>query len=157
MEHQRPQGLSRRRALQLGTATIGAAVLGTTLASPARADGTGAGEDGASASDTRFMQKFDAAEATAANAASETSYNGWPVGTPGSSIGIATYYALGTSVAIPVKSGDVSTVLMYVAGRFNAGTAVYIAERTSLRMEYEGMVSGSETSHGGHLRISYLF
>ena len=61
--------------------------------------------------------------------------------------------------AAPASAGGFSATLRNatVAGRFNAGTAVYIAERTSLRMEYEGMVSGSETSHGGHLRVSYLF
>ena len=61
--------------------------------------------------------------------------------------------------AAPASAGGFRATLRNatVAGRFNAGTAVYIAERTSLRMEYEGMVSGSETSHGGHLRISYLF
>jgi hypothetical protein len=111
--------------MQLGTATLGTALLGGVLPMPTYADSTGAGEDGAPAGDPRFKQKFDASSSGASGgmttlAAAETSYNGWPVGTPGSSIGIVSYYAPNTSILIPVKSGDVATVLMYVAGRFNS-------------------------------------
>jgi hypothetical protein len=118
-------GISRRRVLQFGTATVGAAILGVSSPPFAFADSSGAGEDGAPAADPRFKEKFAAAtpnssaRAGATLAAAETSYNGWPVGTPGSSIGIVSYYVPNTSILIPVKSGDVATVLMYVADRFN--------------------------------------
>lgn len=121
MEKVDSSGISRRRVMQLGSASIGAALLGATLVGPIYADATGAGEDGAPAGDSRFAQKFGAAASTAAAAdIADTSYNGWPVGTPASAIGVASYYVPGTSILIPVKSGDVATVLMYVAGRFNA-------------------------------------
>lgn len=124
MEKDDSSGISRRRVMQLGTATLGAAVLGATLTLPAYADANGAGEDGAPAGDPRFQEKFAAATASGTGmttlAAGETSYNGWPVGSPASSIGVVSYYAPNTSILIPVRSGDVATVLMYVAGRFNA-------------------------------------
>jgi len=120
-------GISRRRIMQLGTATLGAVALGAALPTFAFADTDGAGEDGAPAGDPRFKEKFDAATGNStarsgdvSRAATETSYNGWPVGTPGSAIGIASYLAPNTSIRIPVKSGDIATVLMYVAGRFNS-------------------------------------
>lgn len=117
MTNEEPTGLSRRRAMQLGAAAVGTAVLGTAMAQPAYADADGAGEDGAPASDPRFREKFST---TRAADGAETSYNGWPVGTPGSSIGIASATVPGTSIVIPIKSGDVTTVLLYVAGRFNS-------------------------------------
>jgi hypothetical protein len=48
-----------------------------------------------------------------------TSYNGWPIGTPGSSIRVERYQIPGTAFVLPVRSGNVATVLMYVAGRFH--------------------------------------
>ena len=52
--------------------------------------------------------------------AGSTSYNGWPIGTPASAIGVQNFVVPGTTVTLPIKSGDVATVLMYVAQRFNA-------------------------------------
>lgn len=127
MEKEDCSGISRRLVMQLGTASLGAAVLGAALPMSAYADSSGAGEDGAPAGDARFKQKFDASTSNSTSragvtalAAVETSYNGWPVGTPMSSIGVVSYYAPNTTILIPVKSGDVATVLLYVAGRFNA-------------------------------------
>ena len=48
-----------------------------------------------------------------------TSYNGWPIGTPGSVIGVEPYLISRTPIVIPLKSGDVATVLTYVAARFH--------------------------------------
>ena len=124
MEHVDSQGISRRRVMQLGTASLGAVVLGSAFSTAAHADSNGAGEDGAPAGDPRFQEKFAASMASSSGmttlAAGETSYNGWPVGTPAAAIGVGSYYAPGSSVLIPVRSGPVGTVLMYVAGRFNA-------------------------------------
>ncbi len=77
-----------------------------------------AGACGPTADDPHFAGRVGAARTFAA-AATETSYNGWPVGTPASAIGVANFTVPGTSIQIPVRSGDVATVLMYVAGRFN--------------------------------------
>ncbi|MGS0687133.1 M15 family metallopeptidase [Nakamurella sp. GG22] len=108
---------SRRRALQLGTLTAGAVALGVGGVSHAAPSGD-AGADGAPAEDPRFAGKF--AQSLEANALSATSYNGWPVGSPASAIGVGSYPVPGTSIRLQLKGGDVATVLTYVAGRFNA-------------------------------------
>ena len=118
MANQNVSGISRRRLMHLGSASISAAVLGTVLATTADAQPAGVGGDGAPADDTEFGRNFDKSSASAL-VASETSYNGWPVGTPGSAIGVQTYIVPGTSIAIPLKSGDIATVLIYFADRFN--------------------------------------
>jgi hypothetical protein len=46
------------------------------------------------------------------------SQNGWPAG-KASDIGVQTFTVPGTDVAIPIKAGDVATVLLYVAARFH--------------------------------------
>ena len=101
--------------LQLASITVGAAVLGVSTAGSAAAAPGAAGGDGAPAGDGRF-----ALSASPQAAGVVTSYNGWPIGNPGSAIGVASYPVPGTSIQLLVKSGDVSTVLIYVAGRFNA-------------------------------------
>jgi len=111
--------MSRRRVMQLGGLSAGAVLIGSALGRGAHADPMDPGGDGASDGDPHFTSRFDHSRSTA-QAAGETSYNGWPIGTPASSIGVVSYYAPGTSILIPVKSGDVATVMMYVAGRFNA-------------------------------------
>ena len=50
----------------------------------------------------------------------DTSYNGWTVGTPASAIGVVTHAVPGSTATLAVRSGDVATVLIYFAGRFNA-------------------------------------
>ncbi len=75
--------------------------------------------DGAPAADSRFATDFAEAQQRAALAA-ETSYNGWPVGTPASAIGVASHAIPGSSLSIQVKSGDVATVLTHLAARFHA-------------------------------------
>ncbi len=67
--------------------------------------------------DPHFAQKAGLARTFAV--AEETSYNGWPVGTPASAIGVTNYTIRDTTVTLAVKSGDVANVLMYVAGRFH--------------------------------------
>ena len=116
---------SRRRLLQAGALTVGVGVLGSrgiaSAAAPAPgggADGTGAGADGAPPPPGSPTSRALAAAAAVPTA--PTSYNGWTVGTPGSVIGIANYAVPGTSVVLPIRSGDVTTVLGYVARRFNA-------------------------------------
>ena len=42
------------------------------------------------------------------------------MGTPGSVIGVQSYTVPGTSIVLQVRSGDVATVLIYIAQRFNA-------------------------------------
>jgi hypothetical protein len=120
--------LSRRRALQFGAVTAGATLLGfsgagaVANAGPVPPDADEAvGADGASAGDTRFARRFAAARETL-DSAVMTSYNDWPVGSPASTIGVSWYAVPGTSptVNLQVKSGDVATVMMYVARRFNA-------------------------------------
>ena len=113
---------SRRRLLQAGALTVGVGLLGargTAIAgAPAPgggADGTGAGADGAPPAPGAPLNRLLAAEPT-----QPTSYNGWTVGTPGSTIGIVNYAVPGTSVVLPLRSGDVTTILGYVARRFNA-------------------------------------
>ena len=113
---------SRRRLLQAGALTVGVGLLGargTAIAgAPAPgggADGTGAGADGAPPPPGAPLNRLLAAEPT-----EPTSYNGWTVGTPGSTIGIVNYAVPGTSVVLPLRSGDVTTILGYVARRFNA-------------------------------------
>lgn len=116
---QRSTGISRRGIIRGGTVAAGSALVGMSVPSAVAFEPVGPGEDGAPASDERFAPKFDAAERSAALAV-ETSYNGWPVGTPASSIGVAPYTIPGTSLSISLKSGDVATVMLYVARRFNA-------------------------------------
>ena len=112
-------GLSRRNVFRAGAVAAalgmaGLAVPSTTLAAPA----SSAGDCGPLPDDPHFAGKVGLARTFAADTAA-TSYNGWPVGTPASAIGVANYTVPGTSVVLPVKSGDVATVLMYLAGRFN--------------------------------------
>src|SRR5689334_20245475 len=112
------EGMSRRSALRVGATAVAAVAL---LASGqhAWADGTGAGEDGAPADDPYWQAKTPQLRSLAAASDVETSYNGWSVGTPASAIGVVTTTVPGTSITIPVRSGDVATVLIYVAGRFH--------------------------------------
>jgi hypothetical protein len=110
---------SRRRLIQFGTASAGAAVVGASFIVPAHAQPTAVGGDGAPAGDPRFEKQF-AASLASADVTTVTSYNGWPIGTPGSTIGVETYIIPGTSISLAVKSGDVATVLIYLAKRFNA-------------------------------------
>jgi hypothetical protein len=42
------------------------------------------------------------------------------VGTPASAINVQNFVVPGTNVTLPIKAGDVATVLLYVAKRFNA-------------------------------------
>jgi hypothetical protein len=112
-------GVSRRNVFRAGAAVTALGLAGLAMPSvalAARAPSTG--ECGPLPDDPHFAGRFSAARTFALDAA-ETSYNGWPVGTPASAIGVANYTVPGTSIVIPVKSGDVATVLMYVAGRFN--------------------------------------
>lgn len=118
MTNRNVSGISRRRLMRLGTASVSAAVFGTALATTADAQPAGVGGDGAPADDAGFRAAFEKSSVPALVAA-ETSYNGWPVGTPGSVIGVQTYVVPGTSIAIPLKSGDIATVLIYFADRFN--------------------------------------
>jgi hypothetical protein len=114
--------MSRRNVFRAGAV----AALGVTgLALPAvgaaaavTAMAPAAGECGPLPDDPHFFGRSGAARTLALDAA-ETSYNGWSVGTPASAIGVGTYTVDGSSVRLQVKSGDVATVLMYVAGRFN--------------------------------------
>ena len=112
----RPFVASRRRVLQVGAMVVGAGMLGLHGSIiPALADdpGTGAGADGAPAPPGQPKLNILAAPAGG------TSYNGWPVGTPASAIGVQNFVVPGTSVTLPIKAGDVATVLLYVAQRFN--------------------------------------
>ena len=101
--------LPRRSLLRLGGVAAGAAVLSAAPtragAAPVTAGGDGAGKS----------SKPDKEPAGAV----VTSYNGWPIGTPGSTISVERYQIPGTAFVLPVRSGNVATVLMYVAGRFN--------------------------------------
>ena len=138
MAHKKAFSLSRRRVIQLGAVTAGASLVGfsgltgVAAAGPVRPGVAAAGPvppdadeavgaDGAPAGDERFTRKFAAAQKSLSSAAM-TSYNDWPVGTPASAIGVSWYTVPGTSptVYLQVKSGDVATVMMYVASRFNS-------------------------------------
>ena len=111
-----PFRTSRRRVLQAAAVTIGAGLLGVhgAVVAGARLDGTGAGEDGAPPPPGSPPNRMFASGPSA-----PTSYNGWTVGTPGSVIGVQNFTVPGTSVVLPIRSGDVATVLLYVAQRFN--------------------------------------
>ncbi len=130
--------LSRRRALQFGALTAGATLLGfsgggVAIAGPVPPDADEAvGADGAPAGDTRFTRRFAAARETL-NSAAMTSYNDWPVGSPASTIGVSWYTVPGTSptVYLQVRSGDVATVMMYVASRFNAEVEYLVDDYSS--------------------------
>ncbi|GGM13794.1 M15 family metallopeptidase [Nakamurella endophytica] len=120
----RLSGVSRRTLIRVGGVGLGGALLGAGLALPASADPsapTAHGADGAPAGDPRVAGRATGTTtAGAAPAATPmTSYNGWTVGTPGSSIGIAPYAVPGTSLTLQLRSGDVGTVLSYFAGRFH--------------------------------------
>ena len=111
-------GMSRRNVFRAGAvAALGAAGLAVPVAAAA-GPAAAAGECGPLPDDPHFRARTGAARVMALDAA-ETSYNGWPVGYPGSTIGIGTYTVEGTSIRLQVRSGDVATVLMYLAGRFN--------------------------------------
>ena len=112
-------GISRRTVLRGTTAAMSAIVLGAASSATAWAAPGDELGDGAPAADSRFATDFAEAQQRAALAA-ETSYNGWPVGTPASAIGVASYTIPGTSLSIQVKSGDVATVLTHLAARFHA-------------------------------------
>lgn len=112
-------GVNRRTVLRAGAVAAGVGLAGLGTKQPAFADATGAGEDGAPAGDPVFREKFSAAQQLSAATDVETSYNEWPVGTPASAIGVATNVVPGTSISLPVKSGDVATVLIHLADRFN--------------------------------------
>lgn len=113
-------GISRRNAFRAGAvAALGVAGLAVpTVATAAAAAPPAAGECGPLPDDPHFLARTGAAR-TLARAAAETSYNGWPVSSSASAIGVATYTVDNSSVRLQVRSGDVATVLMYVAGRFN--------------------------------------
>lgn len=109
----------RRSLLRLGSVTFGAAVLSAVTTRMAGAVSNaavsgGAGGDGAPPDTSSGQNRFATTTPVA------TSYNGWPVGTPASAIGVAPYQIPGTAFYLPVRSGNVATVLMYVAGRFNS-------------------------------------
>lgn len=113
---------SRRVLLQTGALTVGVGLLGARGIAVAGAppsgggvDGTGAGADGAPPPPGTPQNRVLAALPSA-----PTSYNGWTVGTPGSVIGVSNYAVPGSSIVLPIRSGDVATVLGYVAQRFNA-------------------------------------
>ena len=101
----------------LGVGGLASAPRAVATTAPLTLDSS-TGDCGPLPDDPHFVGRLGAARTLAADAG-ETSYNGWPVGTPASAIGVANYTVPGTSVVLPVKSGDVATVLMYVAGRFN--------------------------------------
>jgi hypothetical protein len=104
----------RRSVLRLGSVTAGAALLSVVASRAGAAEPGAAGGDGAPADGAHTTGKT-----AAAARAAETSYNGWPIGTPGSVIGVAQHVIPGTTFSLPVRSGNVATVLMYVAGRFH--------------------------------------
>jgi hypothetical protein len=123
----RPAATSRRRLLQAGAVTLGAGLLGVHGAAPGWAgaptspigvgvDGTSAGADGAPPPPGTAPKRTLDANALPSD---PTSYNGWTVGTPASAIGVQNYTVPGTNVVLPIRSGDVATVLLYVAQRFN--------------------------------------
>ncbi len=120
---QQPVFKISRRGVMLGTLTAAAGFLSVGgfggIAAAAIAPGD-QGADGAPAEDLRFDRKFRAAQKSMTSAAG-TSYNDWPVGSPASAIGVAWYNVPGTSptVSMQVKGGDVATVMMYVASRFD--------------------------------------
>ena len=125
MAHDHASGISRRRVMQLGTVAAGATLfaasgLGANAAAAVAVRGD-EGADGAPAADPRFSGKFATAQRSIGTDA-VTSYNDWPIGSPASAIGVSWYTVPGTSptVTLQVKSGDVATVMMYVASRFNA-------------------------------------
>ncbi len=92
MTHWRAGSVSRRTMLRAGGLALGAAAVGAALPTPALAAGT---------------------------AAPPTSYNGWPIGYPPETIDVHTYPVPGSSATLAVKAGDVKTVLIYFAQRFN--------------------------------------
>ncbi|WP_395726219.1 M15 family metallopeptidase [Nakamurella sp.] len=137
----RSLGTARRTVLQAGALTIGTAMLGiqgapaTAAPTPSSSAGravldppptdpgpdpaTGAGEDGAPPPPGQAGPGQRAM--AAAGSLGATSYNGWTVASPpGSTIGIQNFTVPGTSVVLPIRSGDVATILLYVAQRFNA-------------------------------------
>ncbi len=116
VELPRGSSTSRRRLIQLGALSVGGLLLGATAATASTPVIPGAGQDGASAGDPHLRSQMTPMTTVAAPA----SYNGWPVGDPGSVIGVGTYTVTNTTVQIPVKSGDVAWVLMALAARFNA-------------------------------------
>ena len=116
---------SRRRLLQAGALTVGVGLLGSrgiwlTAAAVRQAAGRMAPVPVRTARHHRRGRRRTGRWRPAAVPTAPTSYNGWTVGTPGSVIGIANYTVPGTSVVLPIRSGDVTTVLGYVARRFNA-------------------------------------
>ncbi len=118
--HPPTHGMSRRGLLRAASVAVPAALLGAAgggAAWAARSDDHGA--DGAPAGDERFADAFEQSAQLEA-AAVETSYNGWQVGTPASAIDVTAQAIPGTSLRIEVKSGDVGTVLTYLAARFHA-------------------------------------
>ena len=112
-------GVSRRNVFRAGAAATALGLAGLAMPSAAlAARAPSAGECGPLPDDPHFVGRLSATRTFALDA-TETSYNGWPVGSPASAIGVANHTVPGTSIVLPVKSGDVATVLMYVADRFN--------------------------------------
>lgn len=107
--------LTRRTLLRLGAVAAGGMMFSGLATRVAAATPGAAGGDGAPSDDAWNS----ANRSSTPSSAVATSYNGWPVGTPGSTIGVELYQIPGTPFVLPVRSGDVATVLMYVAGRFH--------------------------------------
>jgi hypothetical protein len=108
---------SRRLLLKACAVTVGAGLIGAGGAGIIfAADRGDAGADGAPPP----LGIVPSQRSLSAADLGSTSYNGWTVGTPGSVIGVQSYTVPGTSVVLQIRSGDVATVLLYVARRFNA-------------------------------------
>ena len=141
--------LTRRRLLQLGGTAAGAAVLlaagggqaGAIAPTDTPPDG-GFLSDGAPSTDPDFGGRPGVASPNAAGVL--RSYNGWPIGTPGSTIGIKTYPIPGSTVKMDIKSGDVSTVFVYLAQRYNAEVEKLIAGQSG-GYEYRKNVNDPST------------
>lgn len=126
MESPHASGLTRRNLIRLGALSVGGVAAASATASasaptvPASA-ATGAAGPGQDGSPNHRLHTAAAAGVPPVTGIVEaTSYNGWVVGKTAAAIGVRSYRIKDTAIYISVRSGDVATVMTYLAARFNA-------------------------------------
>lgn len=84
---------------------------------------------------------------TVSPATSGVSQNSWPANSDSAAIGITPYHVDGSSTVLTMKAGDVATVLMYVANRFDDEVEPTIASQSG---GYNFRVIAGSSTYSNH-------